>query len=341
MLIEVLSSHGEVLPGMAKYLIDLGYNVDVIFNISKPRRKIGSINTLSIFCRFVHENLKIYTFKNAEIKTILNTEISRKYKNIIINTYKERIFEYCSKKRIFELGPICMVHNPVSVLNDPYSFSNKIITLIKMDFYNRNPPKYINAHYFGEIKTHDKLDVTTFITVGNVNASRNFKLLFDACDLLIKRNIVNFKVNIIGNGNIKVPTVYDGLINFLGYLDFKEMFIEVERSDFILALLDGINIRYLNAASGSYQLSYGFLKPIVLLKKFSEISNFTNENSILYEQNMDLAFGMEKAINMRNEEYQQMIKELKLLETEIYNDSLKNLQSILLSPLQNADGSNL
>jgi hypothetical protein len=71
------------------------------------------------------------------------------------------------------------------------------------------------------------------------------------------------------------------------------------------------------------------LKPIIINERFTGISGFTSENSIIYVQNSELGQAMIRAIAMRCEEYERMVESLKLLETKIYEESINNLKKLL------------
>jgi hypothetical protein len=65
-----------------------------------------------------------------------------------------------------------------------------------------------------------------------------------------------------------VPDEYTDNIQSLGFITFYELYKKIERVDFILALIDQASVEYTNKASGIYQLSYGFLKPILIGRFF-------------------------------------------------------------------------
>jgi len=112
------------------------------------------------------------------------------------------------------------------------------------------------------------------------------------------------------------------------------MFAEIASSDFFLALIDQASVEYTNKASGSYGLSYGFLKPILLHRKFSNVLGFTDENSILYNDNSNLSDAMEECINMSNDDYWTLISSLEISGKELYDVSLTNFKEALEAQIQ-------
>jgi len=325
LICEFTGFHGEVIPGLAKYSLDLGYNVDIA--IRKYRNKNKTRNDHSLFSCFSDNNkVRNFYLSGINMNFLLRTPISKLYKQIIITTITERVLRiHLYKVDLFKLKPVCILHNydPSSI---EYFKTNRIISIVKINCINRKPPYVVNTHYFGDYRVKEKSTITTFTTLYSKDLlRRNIYLLFDACCKLLKKGITNFNVKIIGGG-ISIPDNLKENIKLLGYLNFNIMYNELHESDFLLALIDQASVKYTNKASGTYGLSYGFLKPIILHSKFSEISNFNNQNSILYDDNDDLYLSMEKCINMHNNEYLVLVSSLQATEKELYSNSLNNLK---------------
>ena len=127
------------------------------------------------------------------------------------------------------------------------------------------------------------------------------------------------------------PLRYNKYLKVLGKLEFDKMYEEIEKSDFILPLLDETckaHSHYLTkCTSGARNLSLGFNIPSVINEKFAKVYHLEN-GSILYSEN-NIAEAMEKAINMSNDDYQKMKNELQKTADEIYNKSLDNLKSTI------------
>jgi hypothetical protein len=318
--------HGETLPGYIKYFLDLNFNVDVVLCKSE---KIFTRNDYGLFlCFSQNKNVRIKMLSDLDMNFLLRSSIIKKYKHIMINSFTKGMEgHHLYGVNLFKLKPVCVVHNQNN--NNKYFKTNKIISLVEINPGNRKPTVIVNPHYFGEFEKKNKSKITTFITLNKKDMSRrNIYLLFDACDMLYKKGIYDFSVKIIGNG-IPVPENHRNNIRDFGFLDFQKMFKEINDSDFFMALIDENSIQYTNKASGSYQISYGFLKPIILNNKFANISGFNNSNSILYDKNNELANAMEKCINMSNDDYLSLITALEISEKELYNASLKNLKEVL------------
>lgn len=325
LVVEFYKNHGETLPGYIKYFSDLGYNVDVFLN--KPDGK--ERNDLGLFlCFSMNEEVRVKPLSTNDLNLFLRSAVAFKYKHILINTFNDGIERnHLLSVNLFKLKPVCVAHN--SDINNDYFKSDKIISPVKIESISRKPPFIVNPHYFGEYQKMDKSKKTTFVTLHSNNLlRRNINLLFEACDKLFEKGIVDFSVKIIRN-NMKIPEKYLNNFQLFGYLDFQSMYNEIQDSDFLLALIDQASVMYTNKASGTYQLCYGFLKPIVIHKKFSDISGFNNKNSILYSDNGDLADAMEKCINMSGADYLSLVSALETSEKELYDTSLNNLKKVL------------
>jgi hypothetical protein len=228
-----------------------------------------------------------------------------------------------------------MLHQE-GLLNE-YIKTNKIITLVRMECFDREPPAVVNAHYFGEFAPREKSGITEFIAFGNTDKrrTRNTNLVVKMCDYLRSRNIEDYKIKIVGDNRFAVPDEYTNHIQSLGFLSFSELYKEMESVDFILALIDPASVEYTNKASGTYQLCYGFLKPLLIHKKFADVGNFNDKNSIIYDNN-NPGSAAERAIGMSAEEYGAMVEHLRLLEHSLYESSLDNLKRTLEADVRRA-----
>ena len=340
LLVEANPYHGECLPGMAKYFLDLGYNVDVIMNHNEFR--------LNPFCNFKDARVQLFGMDVESIKRILDSDIIEKYEHLYFNS--DRIFDvnknelvsyynyFGTDLKLPEEKVINMVHTIEKY--DENNFSHPAffgVTLSELPIIKGKDLQIVNTHYFGEFAKHTKNDkLVKFVCVGNIESKRkNHSLLFDAIDYLLSKEITNFKINVIARGgNLLIPEKYQKFIEFLGRLDYKDMYANVNDSDFFLTLLDPENPdhnRYLTCGtSGSYQLIYGFSKPCLICDKFAcDINMIDKNNAILYKKNSDLGRAMQRAIEMPTKEYQEIQNNIQSLAQQIYDQSLKNLENLL------------
>lgn len=328
LLVEINCCHLETLIGYYKILKDLGYNVEVIVN--------GT--TENVFNAY-DEDVKIWKFNYKEIVTLLQNDFIKNYKCVMFNSkivYFSQVEETDIPSLIDGLQrgvlPNIYVQHHVDRINETQD--KQIILANPM----KNPEfeqKVVNPHYFGDVKITDKNEVTEFITVGSLEiARRNAKLLIDAVKELASEGVDNFKISVIGNGNLdELPENIRKYFDIKGRVPFDKLYSEVEKADFFLPLFDPENKaheRYLNAGtSGTFQLVYGFLKPCIIHKKFADVYDFNNANGIVYVENDALSQAMKTAIEMNTTEYRSLQNNLKSLVQEIEKNSSENLKGML------------
>jgi hypothetical protein len=108
----------------------------------------------------------------------------------------------------------------------------------------------------------------------------------------------------------------------------------MRKSDFLLSLLDPDNPdhnRYITlGTSGSFQLIYGFSKPCLIAEKFAAVYGFSSENAVVYKENKELGAAMLKAMDMKEDEYGSIRKNLIALSDDIYQRSLENLKRAVI-----------
>jgi len=334
LIIEFTNYHGENFPSLIKYLLDLGYNVDVFLRKTKENKNHSNRNDLGLFSNFAGDLRVKYKFiSSMDMNLLLRSPVATTYKHVVVVTFVDRMKQsHFYGVDFFRLKPVCMMHYPD--IANPYFKTNKIIAPGNMDCLDRKPPYLVSSHYFGKFTKKNKSDTTIFITLNTQDLPRrNLYLLFFACDNLYRKGITNFCVKVIGDG-LSIPERFHNNFQIFRFLDYQDMFAEIASSDFFLALIDQASVEYTNKASGSYGLSYGFLKPILLHRKFSNVLGFTDENSILYNDNSNLSDAMEECINMSNDDYWTLISSLEISGKELYDVSLTNFKEALEAQIQ-------
>ncbi len=331
LIIEKYNFHGECLPGFIKYFIDLGYNnIDILIN-----QNLLQLNPLNI--SLIKNKINILSHSFTTIENFIELGICDYYKICFFNSFgydeKHDLKIYLNKNLKFK--KLIVFHN-LNFIDKKYENNFNIIVL--KNFYKNNSYYEINPHYFGEYKFHNKSKITNFITVGNIeNFRKNYNILFNGVEDLIKNNILNFHVTIIGNLNEKslINIINDKNLNnyitFTGRIPYDEMFQKVSEADFFLPLLDPEkHIKYFKEkTSGSFQLVYGFNIPMIIERVFAEKYGFDNKNSVIYNSNNNFFNKLNDSINMKNEEYQKLKYNLKIKTKEIENNSLENLKKLL------------
>lgn len=332
LMVEINNAHGEVLVGMAKYFLDLGFNIDILLSAKEK-----SFNPLA---RINDSRIRTFEMLPYGAKTILANKKTKKYEYIYFNSELCYDFKKKTAKQFFK--KIAIPDNKILQmchrLEWEETFNTKdlnFVMLADLPIAREIKPKTVNTHYFGEIDCKEKNKTVNFIVVGNIQSARkNFDLLINTVNQLISSGIKNFKITIVSRtGTLEnIPSDIKSYFDFKGSLNYPDMYNEMESADFFLPLLDPDNPehdRYITTGtSGSFQLIYGFLKPCIIHEKFARIHHFNSKNSIIYTQNQDFAQKMKEAALLSNEEYDSMRQELKILSNELYNKSLNNLKEI-------------
>lgn len=337
LIIEPNGCHFETITGLCKYCSELGYNVDVLTR--EPAEKI-------------FENFKIKTtLRSYECNPVTFDKIYKKYdfsqyERIIYNS--KRIYfisngfsldgydlaEYYNSVKKGKKENIYLQHHIDKFNDSPTDIQIVLANPAKLPELDN---LIVNCNYFKDFETKikNKNDVTNFISIGELSKQRrNSTLLIDAVKSLHNNGIENFKITVIGIGELdELPVDIRRYFNILGRVDYQTMFDELEKSDFVLPLLDPeieAHKRYMDSGtSGTFQLVYGFNKPCIIHKTFADIYGFNEKNSIIYEYNDKLQEAMQNAINMSNEEYKILKAELSYLENSIDEISFKNMERLL------------
>ena len=333
LLFEANDCHAEVMIGYAKYLLDLGYNVDVLMSVVNWKEKP--------FARVKDQRIRIFPFGRMFLRRFLLLEKIKQYEFVVITSSRYLIdYDY---SKVISVGQYLgfwpqgkkktlVVEHDLPDIEDfklqEYEKNKQIITLAE---FSRGT--MVNPHYFGEYKANErKNDITKFIVVGGVNPNKkSYNLLIEALKKLEAQNI-NCQITVIGDGKLKnMPADMRKYFKFLGRLDFPDMFAEMEQADFFLPLLDKNtqeHLRYITTGvTGSVQLIYGFAKPCLIQDKFAEFYGFDENNAIVYDN--DLSEAILKAMAIDNSSYKKICNGVEQLAQNVYRQSLHNLKEVI------------
>ena len=172
-----------------------------------------------------------------------------------------------------------------------------------------------------------------FFITSSVN--RNYTELIDSVSRLKKENF-KFKIIITGRANYFNSSLIpkDILDNFQFKIKviYSELYQIVERADFIIITLDPQNKFHnpfrISRVTGSIQLSYGFLKPCLINKKFASFYNLNDKNSIIFNS-YDLYSSMKRAILLDGQEYRKLQNNLNITVNKIQNISIHNIKKVV------------
>lgn len=325
-------SHAEVVPGYVKYLSDLGYKVSVL--VSPKRYKEG------LFSRFDDENVFYNKMSQKEIHKHFKNNTLKNAKGILVTTVgklsngEDYDDAYNTFKKENDNQKILLVEHDIKHTADNNTLKEEIITLRQVD-YKDAKTVVINPHYFGAVNITPKNETTNFVSVGAIRAKKkNNQLMIDSVKELHNKDITNFKVTVIGKGNLSgVPKEIKKYFDIKGRLNFADMYKEIEKADFFLTSYnkdEERHIRYITTGtSGNFQLIYGFAKPCLIIKSFAPINGLDDKNSIVYDKNSDYAEAMQKAIEMTQDEYKIMQNNLKDYADKLYRVSLGNMRRLI------------
>ena len=325
-------SHSEVVPGYAKYLLDLGYKVSVIVNPEKLKE--------GVFCRFSDPNLILNSISRSKAKKFFSKRGLSNAKGILVTTVGKLsngrdyngAYEFFAKKLPGQ--KTLFVEHEIKPAVDGGTWDENIITLRKPD-YKGAKSVVVNPHYFGNVRiTNKSEDIVKFIVVGALqDKRRDCSIILSAFEKLIDRGITNVKLIAVGKGAVNLPEKIKPYVELKGSLPFKDMYDEVEKADFFLTSYEpdfAPHLRYITTGtSGAFQLVYGFLKPVVIQEKFAPINGFNDKNSVIYSDSSSYSEALERCVKMSAGEYVKMQANLKALADEIYAQSLLALKELI------------
>jgi len=322
-----MNYHSECLASYIKYFNDLGYCPDVVLSFNNYN--------LSPFCRCRNLKCDFYPFFNYEAMEILvnNSQIMQRYKLVLITT-EMSLSGQIFPKIINGSKNIATITHIISRIEE-YKIDEipNNQCLILSNFKKGIP--VINPHYFGDVnETCKNTDKTIFISVGRIqNDVKNYDLLLEAAKHLLKLGIKNFEVVLIGwHGEFYIEDNLKPYVKLKGKLSFERMFEEMEKADFYLSLLDDKNPEHLSythdKVTGSNQLVLAFKKPYLINSIYATAYGYNNKNAIIYSDD-NLVNAMKYAIDMKQDAYQNLQKNIKSLANNLYQESIHTLKGVL------------
>lgn len=326
-------SHGEIVPGYAKYLVDLGYQVLVLLT---PKR-LGE----GLFSRFNHEKLEFATLSQRQIKQFMVSGMANQAALVMISTVGKLPHSKEGEPDLdYVFGPnlpknLLLVEHDAKSKIDHQTWRSDYMTLATLNYKN-NHSIVVNPHYFGPVAKKKKAnEKTNFVIVGAARGKRrNTSMLFDALEKLIKNGHRNFKLKMIGKTDrTAIPSAIAEHVDILGRLDFCDLYRQIDMADFLVTAFEKNNpdhaLYRTVKTSGSIQLSYGFHTPIIIQKGFELVTSLDEQNSIMYDENSDLYDALLRAIQISTSDYDVMTKTLAADANDLYQSSLKNLDQLI------------
>lgn len=326
LLIEPNPYHYELMPGFYKYFKDLGYHISII---AQP-----NILENNPFC-YISEPPTIYPLsikyqkKALGLKKISNFEFAFFNTSVIwADNVRDSYVNWLNFEPKTKNGILMVEHNILPYMKDynhtKYNDKKRLFTL--RGLLNTS---ILNPHYFGDIDNIKQNSIKTFAVV--INVKENELLLYDICRQLLNKKIFNFHFKIIGRTLVKeIPDDLNIYISKTGTLNFKELWENYKKSDFLIPMLNPKvrnQSRYKESTTtGTYQIMLGFKKPVLIHTDFASFYHLNDLNSIIYKSNNVMIEAIIKCINMKENEYNILKSNIEDLSNEIQNESIKNLK---------------
>ncbi len=324
-LFEPNPYHYECTPGYLKYLVDLGYNVDLLV---QPFAE-------DALCRFEKkDNVRCFNYEKLDDIKKYSSLIKKqfeKYHKVLVQTADP------SKKELYKsLGVLKNDSNSILVFHRSDFVGEQGLSVEK--FYDQNrviflgdlgKGLYVNPHYFGEFPVHSKNHKTRFFITSTVD--RDYTPLIEAAKGLSNSGL-DFEVVVTGGQTFTEENVPDEIKEkfiFKKRVLYKDMYNEVQNSDYVMVLLNAERkeddyFRHMQV-TGTAQLSYGFLKPMIINRDFAKFYKLDSENAFLYEQG-NLEKTMREAILLKQSDYEKKCNNLKKTADNIFSISLENMR---------------
>ena len=150
----------------------------------------------------------------------------------------------------------------------------------------------------------------------------------------MKDQKLNFHVIVIGKWKTftekNITKNLKDIFTFKYFVSYSKLYKEVYDSDYIIINLDPKSLDDIQfkkiRVTGSAQLAYGFIKPVLIHEDFADFYSFNSTNSFIYG-NSNFTQVMKTAIKLDNKNYKVMQENMLSLSKEIYMKSLINIKS--------------
>ncbi len=320
LIIEPNICHFELLPSRANIFIEMGFFVDIIS--AKETREYDC------FSRFNSSSMQILYLDYEHIVSIWNSKLMKKYEYVVLNT----TYDYRRKDLFFNIHPINYLpkktlilgeHSFTNIKNYSIRLGNKILVggLNIPQEYKDNPfilP--LRAFYLGNIDSNIQKDGVTTIVIPGFNG-KSLEFLIKLTSQIVKRGHQNFEFIVVDKHfedtecyQQKCDDIVPGKIKIAGKVSFETLFEFIESAHFLFSCLDPENEnheRYKTiSTTGSLQISFASRKPLIIEKSFADFYELTNATSLVYETNNNILNALEEAIEMTNEKYKILAKNI-------------------------------
>ena len=325
-------SHGEIVPGYARCLLDLGFEVLVL--MTPQRLEEG------LFSRFDPAGVRHGHLTQRPIRRFVRRPELREAAGVLVTTagkLPDTADGRVDLDKVFgENWPerILLVDHDARPRIDAGVWDPRTITLRRL-LYKGAQSVVVNPHDFGRVEVTPKSDgKTIFVAVGAVRSKRgNLPLVHEAAHSLLDRGQDQFEIRVIGKpGGDPVPAALANHVKILGRLPFDAMYDQVEAADFLLTSFQKDNPDHefyrTGGTSGAFQLAYGFTKPIIVQDAFARLNGFNLTNALIYDEDAGLAEAMSRAVALDAVSYAALQAGMEATATTLFDKSLANIRDL-------------
>ena len=293
-------SHGEIVPGFASLLLDLGYKVAVL--LTPARLDEG------LFSRFTHPRLTLCRLPQWRIRRVMRTPAIEAARAVLISTAGKlpqrrdgrpdlaRVFRGVRPRRV-----LLVDHDAADRLRAG-TWDPDLITLRALPGI---PSRVVNPHDFGPTAARGAPGrPVRFLMVGAAQPTRrNQGLVYAAFEALKAAGQDGFQLRLVGApGGPPLPAALTPHVVSLGRVDFRQLYAEAEAADFLLTAFQPDNPAHdayrTTKTTGAFQLSYGFRLPAIVHRAFTIGSILTEETAVLYDSDDALASTLAGCLEM-------------------------------------------
>lgn len=326
-------SHGEIVPGYAKYLLDLGYKVLVLLT---PARLVEGL-----FSRMSDPRLTLGTLTQPQIRRFMRSGAAQAAAGVMVTT-AGKLPE--AKDRRPDLPAVFSDELPRNLLLVEHdarpritagSWDPETITLRRVNVPGVRSV-VVNPHHFGTFTEHPKAaGKTVFLMAGAARSKRrNQDIVLSAVRRLLEAGETGFELRLIGKpGSEALPKDLASHITEVGRVSFTQLYAETEACDFVLTAFQRDNPDHAfyrtTGTSGSFQLAYGFHKPCILQKDFMEGTALNSDNSLVYDSDDQIFDAMLTAVRMDVTAHAAMRRNMAAAANRLHASSLMNLRNLI------------
>ena len=325
-------SHGEIVPGYAKYLLDLGYRVLVL--LTPARIDEG------LFSRFSHPRLHVARLSQRQIRRFMRSADLSRAAGVMVTTagkLPERADHSLDLPKVFGgrvPRPLLLVEHEARRRIEAGYWDPRNITLRRL-MVPGVESVVVNPHYFGPVTPRPKNPKTVFLMAGAARSKRrNQDMVLDAVRRLLAEGETGFELRLIGKpGKTPLPDDLRSHVVDTGRVSFDRLYHEVEACDFVLTAFQRDNPDHAfyrtTGTTGSFQLAYGFRKPCIIQQEFAVGTALTAENSLFYDDDADLYHCLRRAIAMPGDSHAQMCSAMQRESEALAQRSLAGLKGLI------------